>query len=278
MARSDWGQHHQPVRAVAAAPINPQEQEEVEKSSGVIGTGSSASGASAGSGCEQHLQRWQQIQAGPALAAGAIAEWLDQGEDDGKIVRELYARDNNIISARQKLERNRKETWAAERWKFMKGNTLQFYNKLTGGFVRLHPDGIVDAVGEKTDKYGLFDIIFNKGNICIFQSHEIRHLSLALNNGFVTGMASGGASTELRVRSQPNRCALLESAQVPGHTVIFDSHGQIADESSTGYAGLSKEFVVFVKLFRFPILAITRKLKLLFAWTWAVCCGDFAPP
>ncbi|ELK26170.1 Oxygen-regulated protein 1 [Myotis davidii] len=173
--------------------------------------------------------------------------WLDQGEDDGKIVRELYARDNNIISARQKLERNRKETWAAESWKFMKGNTLQFYNKLTGGFVRLHPDGIVDAVGEKTDKYGLFDVIFNKGNICIFQSHEIRHLSLAVNNGFVTGMASGGASTELRVRYQPNRCALLESAQVPGHTVIFDSHGKIADESSTGYAGLSKEFVVFVK-------------------------------
>ncbi|XP_014399344.1 PREDICTED: uncharacterized protein LOC106726965 [Myotis brandtii] len=94
---------------------------------------------------------------------------------------------------------------------------------------------------------GLFDVIFNKGNICIFQSHEIRHLSLAVNNGFVTGMASGGASTELRVRYQPNRCALLESAQVPGHTVVFDSHGKIADESSTSYAGLSKEFVVFVK-------------------------------
>lgn len=36
----------------------------------------------------------------------------------------------------------------------MKGNTLQFYNRLTGGFVRLHPDGTVDAVGKKTDKYG----------------------------------------------------------------------------------------------------------------------------
>lgn len=36
----------------------------------------------------------------------------------------------------------------------MKGNTLQFYNRLTGGFVRLHPDGTVDAIGEKTDKYG----------------------------------------------------------------------------------------------------------------------------
>lgn len=36
----------------------------------------------------------------------------------------------------------------------MKGNTLQFYNRVTGGFVRLHPDGTVDAVGDKTDKYG----------------------------------------------------------------------------------------------------------------------------
>ncbi|KAM5314979.1 oxygen-regulated protein 1 isoform 2-T2 [Glossophaga mutica] len=172
--------------------------------------------------------------------------WLDQGEDDGKIVRELYARDNSI-SARQKLECNRKETWAAESWKFKKGNTLQFYNRLTGGFVRLHPDGTVDAVGEKTDKYGLFDVIFNKGNICIFQSHEIRHLSLSLDNSFVTGMASGGASTELRVLYQSNRYALLESSLVPGHTVSFDSHGKIAAELSTHHTDLSKEFVIFVK-------------------------------
>ncbi|XP_073749565.1 uncharacterized protein [Callorhinus ursinus] len=173
--------------------------------------------------------------------------WLDQGEDDGKISRELYATDNSIIFARQKLELNRKETWAAERWKFMKGNTLQFYNRLTGGFVRLHPDGTVDAVGEKTDKYGLFDVIFNKGNICIFQSHEMRHLSLAVDNSNVTGMASGGACTELRVLYQPNRCALLESALVPGQIVTFDHLGKTADESSAGYADLSKEFVVFVK-------------------------------
>ncbi|XDB57174.1 hypothetical protein ABFV05_010790 [Capra hircus] len=173
--------------------------------------------------------------------------WLDQGEDDGKIIRELYARNNSILSARQKLEVIRKETWAAESWKFRKGNTLQFYNRLTGGFVRLHPDSTVDAVGEKTDKYGLFDVIFNKGNVCIFQSHELRHISLALDNGSVTGMASGGASTEMRVLSQPNRCALLESARVPGHLVIFDRHGKINNESSAGYAHLSKEFVVFVK-------------------------------
>ncbi|KAB0358939.1 hypothetical protein FD754_003095, partial [Muntiacus muntjak] len=92
-----------------------------------------------------------------------------------------------------------------------------------------------------------FDVIFNKGNVCIFQSHELRHLSLALDNGSVTGMASGGASTEMRVLSQPNRCALLESARVPGHLVIFDRRGKITNESPAGYADLSKEFVVFVK-------------------------------
>ncbi|KAM5211479.1 LOW QUALITY PROTEIN: uncharacterized protein RBU33_007754 [Hipposideros larvatus] len=172
--------------------------------------------------------------------------WLDQ-DDDGKIVRELYARDNSIISANEKLECNRKETWAAERWKFMKGNSLHFYNKLTGGFFRLHPDGTVGAIGEKRDTRGLFDVIFNKGNICIFQSNEIRHLSLALNNDSVAGMASGRAFTELRVLYQPNHCALLESALAPGHTVIFDGHGKIADESAAGYTDLSKEFVVFVK-------------------------------
>ncbi|KAM6171655.1 oxygen-regulated protein 1 isoform 2-T2 [Erethizon dorsatum] len=169
--------------------------------------------------------------------------WLDQGEDDGKIVRELYARDNSIFSARQKLELQRKKTWIAESWKFMKGNTLQFYSRLTRGFVRLHPDGTVDANGEKTDKYGLFDVIFNKGNICIFQSHEMKHLSLALDNG----SAGGGAPTEVRVLYQPNRSALLESALVPGHTVIFNRHGRIADESSAGCADLSREFVIFVK-------------------------------
>lgn len=47
---------------------------------------------------------------------------------------------------------------------------------------------------------------------------------------------------------QPNRCALLESVLVPGHTVIFDRYGKIASESAAGYADLSKEFVVFVKV------------------------------
>ncbi|KFQ55848.1 hypothetical protein N333_13562, partial [Nestor notabilis] len=33
----------------------------------------------------------------------------------------------------------------------------------------------------------------------------------------------------------------------PGHTITFNLHGKVADET-TGYAGLSKEFVVHVKV------------------------------
>lgn len=44
--------------------------------------------------------------------------------------------------------------WAAEKWKFQEGNTLQFYNKLTRGFICLSPDSRVDALGDKKSKYG----------------------------------------------------------------------------------------------------------------------------
>lgn len=73
----------------------------------------------------------------------------------------------------------------------------------------------------------------------------------------------------MRVLSQPNRCALLESARVPGHLVIFDRHGKITNESSAGYAELSKEFVVFVKVnWRKVIKADTAKLVFSFALLW----------
>ena len=70
----------------------------------------------------------------------------------------------------------------------------------------------------------------------------------------------------MRVLSQPHRCALLESARVPGHLVIFDRRGNITNKSSAGYADLSREFVVFVKVnWRKVIKADTLKLVFSFA-------------
>uniref|UniRef100_A0A8C3KBT5 Oxygen-regulated protein 1 n=1 Tax=Calidris pygmaea TaxID=425635 RepID=A0A8C3KBT5_9CHAR len=136
--------------------------------------------------------------------------------------------------------------WAAEKWKFRKGNTLQFYNRLTHGFICLSPDSTVDALGDKKNKYGVFDVNVKRRNICIFSSHQTPHLALALVNGHVIGKVGNATCCELCVHLQPNGCTILESARNPGHTVTFNLQGKVADDT-TGYAGLSKEFVVHVK-------------------------------
>uniref|UniRef100_A0A8C8S867 Oxygen-regulated protein 1 n=1 Tax=Pelusios castaneus TaxID=367368 RepID=A0A8C8S867_9SAUR len=170
--------------------------------------------------------------------------WLDLGEDDGKIVRELNVAETTMFSASK--HKTMQKRWAAERWKFQKGNTLQFYSRLTRGFIRLSPDGRVDALGDKKDKYGLFDVTVKRGNVCVFKSHQMPQLALALDNGNVTGKDHEATLCELQVHLQPNRCAILESARNPGHMIKFRLQGKGSDDA-IGYAGLSKEFVVHVK-------------------------------
>ncbi|NXG12561.1 LOXH1 protein, partial [Sakesphorus luctuosus] len=80
--------------------------------------------------------------------------WLDQGQDDGSIGRELAVTGASKLPGRQELKLKQEETWAAQKWKFQKGNTLQFYNKLTHGFICLNPDSRVDAFGDKKSEYG----------------------------------------------------------------------------------------------------------------------------
>ncbi|XP_048796074.1 lipoxygenase homology domain-containing protein 1-like isoform X1 [Lagopus muta] len=172
--------------------------------------------------------------------------WLDNGQDDGNIARGLTVTDASTFPGRKELEMKREETWAAEKWKFQEGNKLQLYNRLTHGFICLYPDSSVDALGDKKNKYGLFNVIVKKGNISVFRSHQIPHLALALVNGYATGKSKDKSCCELCIHLQPNGCAILESARNPGQTVMFNLQGKVADEK-TGYAGISKEFVVHVK-------------------------------
>nr|XP_014342376.1 PREDICTED: oxygen-regulated protein 1 [Latimeria chalumnae] len=172
--------------------------------------------------------------------------WLDQGEEDGKLVRELYITDNFTFPAKQELELKRKEIWVSERWKFYEGTILQFYCKLTEKFVCLQPDGTVDALGDKKDKYGLFEVAVRRGNIRVFNSLHIRHLALAVDKGQVTALDNVSGHCELQVFSQPNRSIILESVWLPGHTVTFNHQGKAAD-GTTGYSGVSRELIVHVK-------------------------------
>ncbi|XP_029447144.1 lipoxygenase homology domain-containing protein 1 [Rhinatrema bivittatum] len=193
--------------------------------------------------------------------------WLDQGEEDGKIVRELFVADNCSFPASQELEMNRKEIWAVERWKFQKGNTLQFYCRVMGRFIRLSPDGTIDALGEKKDKYGLFDVSVKRGNVCVFSSHQIQHLALAVDKGYASGMDKSGSICELQVHLHPNHTVTLESVRVRGHTVTFNPEGKASDGDATGYARLSKEFVVLVK----GVFSSGAIVLLTTSWCQALC-------
>ncbi|MGH0147358.1 UNVERIFIED_CONTAM: hypothetical protein FKN15_010686 [Acipenser sinensis] len=170
--------------------------------------------------------------------------WLDQGEEDGKIVRELYTADS--FTAKQELEHKIKEIWAAERWKFQKGNIVQLCCRLTGKCVRLYPDGTVDALGDKKDTHGYFDMTVKRGNIRVFHSLQNPHLALSIDQNRVTALENGGTLCELQVCIQPSRFVTLESVRIPGFNVTFNPEGSPAD-GATSYSGLSREFVVHVK-------------------------------
>nr|XP_033789545.1 oxygen-regulated protein 1 isoform X2 [Geotrypetes seraphini] len=193
--------------------------------------------------------------------------WLDQGEDDGRIVRELHVADNFTFPTSQELEMKRKEIWDVERWKFQKGNTVQFYNKAKGRFIRLSPDGTVDALGEKKDNYGLFDVSVKRGNVRVFSSHHIQHLALAIDKGYVSGMEKSGSSCELQIHPHSNHSITLESVRVPGHMVTFNPEGKAAEGYATGYARLTKEFVVLVK----GVFSSGAVILLTSSWCQALC-------
>uniref|UniRef100_UPI00398E6D89 lipoxygenase homology domain-containing protein 1-like n=1 Tax=Pristiophorus japonicus TaxID=55135 RepID=UPI00398E6D89 len=173
--------------------------------------------------------------------------WLDQGEEDGKIARELYIADNFTFPAKHELEFRRKEIWAAERWKFKAGRILQFYCKPTGKFMRLMPDGTVDAVAEKDDHNALFEVSVKKKGIQVFSSVLNPNLALAIDHNRVKGSEKTGPLCELTVHPRTNRSVILESVQIPGQVIAFNSEGTPADASSMEYSEINKDFVVHVK-------------------------------
>ncbi|XP_069813684.1 oxygen-regulated protein 1 isoform X3 [Dendropsophus ebraccatus] len=173
--------------------------------------------------------------------------WLDEGEEDGKIVRKLSVTNEADFPARFELEVKKKEMWTAERWKYQSENCVQFYCKATGRFIRLTPDGTVDALGDKKDKYGFFDVLVKRGKVRVFRSHHIRHLALAVDKGMVAAMDNSGILCELQLHVQPDRSVTLESTRMAGMTVSFNSDGEPADDDTRGYADIAKEFSVHVK-------------------------------
>ncbi|XP_040289065.1 oxygen-regulated protein 1 [Bufo bufo] len=193
--------------------------------------------------------------------------WLDEGEDDGKIVGKLSVTDEADFPARYELEAKKKEMWAAEKWKYQNKNCLQLYCRATGKFIRLTPDGKVDALGDKKDKHALFDVLVKRGKVRVFRSHHLRHLALAIDKGVVAAMDNSGILCELQLHIQPNRCVTLESTRIPGMTISFNSDGEPARDDTRGYADIAKEFSVHVK----GMFHSGAVILLATSWSQALC-------
>ncbi|XP_066274370.1 lipoxygenase homology domain-containing protein 1-like isoform X2 [Branchiostoma lanceolatum] len=108
--------------------------------------------------------------------------WLDEGEDDGKIVRELLVED-------QPMTRNfkEKEMWELEKWKFQKGNHIVLFSKATHKSVRIKTDASVDAYGDPRDNYGVFEVVKRKNNVRVFSSVPNPAYHLAVDQNRVLG-------------------------------------------------------------------------------------------
>ncbi|XP_055489425.1 lipoxygenase homology domain-containing protein 1-like [Leucoraja erinacea] len=177
--------------------------------------------------------------------------WLDQGEEDGKIARELYVADNFTFPAKHELELRRKEIylsnqWAVEKWKFMAGRILQFYCKPIGKFIRLMPDGTVDATGEKDDHNALFEVSVPKKGIQVFSSVVTPNLALAIGHNHVIALEGNETLCELTIHPKTNYSVILESVQIPGQIIAFNSEGKPVVAPSKENPEIIKDFIVHV--------------------------------
>ncbi|EMP31788.1 Lipoxygenase like proteiny domain-containing protein 1 [Chelonia mydas] len=195
--------------------------------------------------------------------------WLAQDQDDGEICRELpvLRRGQPVLPVTvYEVHVTTGELWNAgteadvyisihgeegdtgsrqllrskKPRKFLKGQTDLFLLEAVhlGNLYKI-------VIGHSGIGSGLFDVTV-KRNAHVFKSHQMPHLALALDNGYVTGTNNEDTLCELQVHVQPNRCAILESARNPGHMITFSLQGKVADDT-VGYAGLLKEFGVHVK-------------------------------
>ncbi|XP_013396607.1 lipoxygenase homology domain-containing protein 1 isoform X2 [Lingula anatina] len=149
--------------------------------------------------------------------------WLDEGEDDKKIVREIKVQEE---SPQFQIE---KEMWEYEQWKYANDNKVVFINLLTQRALRLKPDGSVDGDGDFKDELGVFTVVAKKGSIRVFRSLENPKYHLAIDNGKVVGMGKGGAYCEFIIRPQRDRSIALESVKHTLQTVTIQKNGKAGD-------------------------------------------------
>ncbi|XP_012939779.1 lipoxygenase homology domain-containing protein 1 isoform X2 [Aplysia californica] len=167
--------------------------------------------------------------------------WLDEGEDDGKIVRELKVQDEYMDDILEK------RNWEFEKWKFESKNQVMFISKLTGKSLRIKGDGSVDGLGEEEDPGSVFIVSSKKPMVRIFTSLLNGNYHMAIDHGKITGQGRGGPQCEFRLHVQSDRTVMLEGAKAPLQFVTLEENGKLGDSRSTLDKDPAKRFHVYAK-------------------------------
>ena len=166
--------------------------------------------------------------------------WLDEGEDDGKIVRELKRKEDH------NQEMIEEAMFEHEKWMFNAQNQIMLFSKMTQKPLRIKPDASMDASGKHDDSLGVFTVIPKRGQVRVLQSGYNKRYHLAIDSNKILGQGKGGTYCELKVRFQPDRSVLLESMKYPGQHVTVLQSGKMGDPR--GAIGTpTREFYVYVK-------------------------------
>ncbi|KAI8774235.1 lipoxygenasey domain-containing protein 1 [Biomphalaria glabrata] len=167
--------------------------------------------------------------------------WLDSGEDDGKIVRELKVQDDYLEDILEK------RNWEYEKWKFESKTQIKLMSMLTGKALRIKPDGTVDGLGEDSFPGSTLIVSSKKPMVRIFASFQNSNYHLAVDNGKITGMGRGGPQCEFRVHVQSDRTVMLEAAKSPLQFISLLENGKLGESRSILDKDPAKRFHVYVK-------------------------------
>ncbi|KAK7503970.1 hypothetical protein BaRGS_00004702, partial [Batillaria attramentaria] len=168
-------------------------------------------------------------------------KWLDEGEDDGKIVREIKVQDeymDDILA---------KRNWEYDKWKFDSKNQVMFFSLVTGKALRIKTDGTVDGLGEVTDPGAIFIVSSKKPMVRIFTSLLNNHFHLAIDNGKVVGHGRGGPYCEFRLHVQNDRTVMMEGVKSPLQFISLLDSGKLGDPRGILDKDPGKRFHVYCK-------------------------------
>ncbi|XP_071154983.1 lipoxygenase homology domain-containing protein 1-like isoform X1 [Mytilus edulis] len=168
-------------------------------------------------------------------------KWLDEGEDDGKIVRELKIQEEYMDDILEK------RNWEQERWKFEKDCRVKFYSLASGKALRAKKDMSVDGLGIQMDPESIFNVSLKKAMIRMFNSVRNPNHYLAIDNGKITMLGKGGPFCEFRIRVQGDGSVILESVKNPLQFVTVGEDGHPQDVRAILDKEPSRRFFVYCK-------------------------------